>query len=101
MFFGIFSAPVDTHSTKFTLVSWQRKLQQAQSNLFCKELFTQLAHEAYNGGTCTHNSMVIGNEIRSEIFPGTNLCVTYSHQKDELQKTQVKYCQKTKKIDLA
>ena len=84
-----FLAPVDPHQTKPAVVSWQRKLQQAQSNLFCKELFTQLAHEAYNSGICSNSSVVIGDEIRSEIFPGTNLCITYSHHKEELEKAQL------------
>ncbi|EDO32058.1 predicted protein [Nematostella vectensis] len=59
---------------------WQGKLEAAQRNLFCKELFTQLSQEAYSSRGTTTN-LVMGNEIRTEVFPGLELCITYSHNK--------------------
>ncbi|CAH3016147.1 unnamed protein product, partial [Porites evermanni] len=62
--------------------SWQRKLESAQFNLFCKELFIQLSQEAYNTNDNRPHS-VMANEIRAEIFPGTDLCITYCSQKED------------------
>ncbi|XP_068683703.1 mediator of RNA polymerase II transcription subunit 17-like [Montipora foliosa] len=60
---------------------WQQKLESAQSNLFCKELFVQLSQEAYNiKGNQPH--FVMANEIRAEVFPGTDLCITYHFRKN-------------------
>ncbi|KAK2568694.1 Mediator of RNA polymerase II transcription subunit 17 [Acropora cervicornis] len=44
---------------------WQRKLESAQSNLFCKELFVQ-------------------------IFPGTDLCITYHTRKNDEEEKPLK-----------
>ncbi|KAK3740068.1 hypothetical protein QZH41_011402, partial [Actinostola sp. cb2023] len=63
---------------------WQRKLKSAQENIFCKELFTQLSHEAYNNRGPIINT-VMGNEIRTEVFPGVDLCITYSHEKGKTE----------------
>ncbi|CAG0914479.1 unnamed protein product, partial [Notodromas monacha] len=56
-------------------LSWQKKLENAQNVLFCKELFRQLAREA----VClpTHiPHMVVGNRITASLFPSIQLIIT-------------------------
>lgn len=60
---------------------WHQKLCTSQKNLFCKELFAQLAHESYHGEGLS--TQVVGNVIRTEIFPQTNMCITYVHMTEE------------------
>ncbi|CAH3112044.1 unnamed protein product, partial [Porites lobata] len=72
--------------------SWQRKLESAQFNLFCKELFIQLSQEAYNT-TDNRPHSVMANEIRAEIFPGTDLCITYCSQKEDSNQRSFKSAQ--------
>jgi len=72
--------------------SWQQKLESAQSNLFCKELFVQLSQEAYNTKE-NRPHFVMANEIRAEIFPGTDLCITYSSQKNDTEEHGTKMTQ--------
>lgn len=64
------------------LPPWQQKLESAQSNLFCKELFVQLSQEAYNTKE-NRPHFVMANEIRAEIFPGIDLCITYVSRKND------------------
>ncbi|XP_074631913.1 mediator of RNA polymerase II transcription subunit 17-like [Acropora palmata] len=68
---------------------WQRKLESAQSNLFCKELFVQLSQEAYNIKE-NQPHYVMANKIRAEIFPGTDLCITYHTRKNDEEEKPLK-----------
>ncbi|XP_070578830.1 mediator of RNA polymerase II transcription subunit 17-like [Ptychodera flava] len=58
---------------------WQETLETAQTVLFCKELFAQLAREAVQlKAPIPH--LVIGNQIVSHVFPGIQLCITLCHE---------------------
>lgn len=80
----------DYHGNLSTaLPLWQKKLQSAQSNLFCKELFVQLSQEAYNIKE-NQPHYVMANKIRAEIFPGTDLCITYHTRKNDEEEKPLK-----------
>ncbi|XP_002732468.3 mediator of RNA polymerase II transcription subunit 17-like, partial [Saccoglossus kowalevskii] len=58
---------------------WQEKLEAAQTVLFCKELFAQLAREAVQlKAPIPH--LVVGNQIVSHVFPGIQLRITLCHE---------------------
>jgi len=57
---------------------WQKKLEDAQNVLFCKELFSQLAKEAIQlQAPIPH--MVVGNQITASLFPDIQLLITLCH----------------------
>lgn len=56
-------------------VHWQKKLEQAQNVIFCKELFAQLAKEAIEiQAPIPH--MVVGNQISCSLLPDIQLLIT-------------------------
>lgn len=90
---GLMSGCYDNMPT--VIPSWQQKLESAQSNLFCKELFMQLSQGAYNTKE-NRPHFVMANEIRAEIFPGTDLCITYSCRKNSSEENSSKVAHKDK-----
>ncbi|KAL9954998.1 hypothetical protein ACROYT_G042591 [Oculina patagonica] len=90
---GLMSGFYDNIPT--VIPSWQQKLESAQSNLFCKELFVQLSQGAYNTKE-NRPHFVMANEIRAEIFPGTDLCITYSCRKSNSENKSSKLSHKDK-----
>ncbi|CAB4069617.1 MED17 [Lepeophtheirus salmonis] len=59
-------------------VHWQKKLEQAQNVLFCKELFAQLAKEAIQlKATIPH--MVVGTQIIASLFTDIQLIISLCH----------------------
>ena len=56
-------------------VHWQKKLEQAQNVIFCKELFAQLAKEAIELQAPVPH-MVIGNQISCSLSPDIQLLIT-------------------------
>ncbi|XP_064602263.1 mediator of RNA polymerase II transcription subunit 17-like [Liolophura sinensis] len=65
---------------------WQPRLEAAQSVLFCKELFSQLAREAVQAKSAIPH-MVIGNQIITNIFPGIQLSLVLCHYTDKDKKS--------------
>lgn len=55
----------------------------------------QLSQGAYNTKE-NRPHLVMANEIRAEIFPGTDLCITYSCKKDNLEQSSKKLADKEK-----
>ncbi|KAJ7365370.1 Mediator of RNA polymerase II transcription subunit 17 [Desmophyllum pertusum] len=90
---GLMSGCYDNMPT--VIPSWQQKLESAQSNLFCKELFVQLSQGAYNTKE-NRPHFVMANEIRAEIFPGTDLCITYSCRKNNSEESSSKMTHRDK-----
>ena len=66
-------------------VHWQKKLEQAQNVIFCKELFTQLAKEAIELQAPVPHT-VVGNQIACSLSPdykqpsGIQLLITLWHK---------------------
>jgi len=56
-------------------VHWQKKLEQAQNVIFCKELFAQLAREAIEVQAPVPH-MVVGNQISCSLLPDVQLLIT-------------------------
>ena len=56
-------------------VHWQKKLEQAQNVIFCKELFAQLAKEAIEQQAPVPH-MVVGNQIVCALSPDIQLLIT-------------------------
>ena len=56
-------------------IHWQKKLEQAQNVIFCKELFAQLAKEAIEVQAAVPH-MVVGNQISCSLFPDIQLLIT-------------------------
>lgn len=56
-------------------VHWQKKLEQAQNVIFCKELFAQLAREAIDLQAPVPH-MVVGNQISCSLLPDIQLLIT-------------------------
>ena len=56
-------------------VHWQKKLEQAQNVIFCKELFAQLAREAIEVQAPVPH-MVVGNQISCSLLPDIQLLIT-------------------------
>jgi len=56
-------------------VHWQKKLEQAQNVIFCKELFSQLAREAIEVQAPVPH-MVVGNQISCSLLPDIQLLIT-------------------------
>ncbi len=65
---------LDTSPSSASDASWQKKLENAQNTLFCKELFFQLAREAVCLSTSIPH-MVVGNEITASLFPSIQLII--------------------------
>ncbi|XP_065062754.1 mediator of RNA polymerase II transcription subunit 17-like [Rhopilema esculentum] len=55
---------------------WHKKLKQAQHNIFCKELFSQISKEAFHS-EYLQNVQVTGNRIRLQLFPDAFAEITY------------------------
>ncbi|XP_022101290.1 mediator of RNA polymerase II transcription subunit 17-like isoform X2 [Acanthaster planci] len=57
---------------------WQERLEAAQTVLFCKEVFAQIAREAVQLKSPVPH-IVVGNQIFCTLFPGVQLCLTLCH----------------------
>ena len=68
-------------------VHWQKKLEQAQNVIFCKELFAQLAKEAIELQAPVPH-MVIGNQISCSLAPDIKLFVTLWYKSGKESKKQ-------------
>lgn len=68
--------PIPTYNSNQTTtqLNWQKKLEDAQNVLFCKELFSQLAREAVQL-QLPIPALVIGNKIIITLFTGTQLVI--------------------------
>ncbi|QQP56152.1 Mediator of RNA polymerase II transcription subunit 17 [Caligus rogercresseyi] len=65
-------------------VHWQKKLEQAQNVLFCKELFAQLAKEAIQlKAPIPH--MVLGTQIIASLFTDIQLIISLCHSSERRQ----------------
>lgn len=81
---GLLDSPGTSEST------WQKKLENAQNSLFCKELFSQLAREV----VCLPTSiphMVVGNEITASLFPSIQLIIALRQITTSKRSSQVSY----------
>ena len=61
---------------------WQKRLENAQNVLFCKELFSQLAKEAIQLRSPIPH-MVVGNRITASLFPDIQVVITFVHTADD------------------
>ena len=68
-------------------VHWQKKLEQAQNVIFCKELFAQLAKEAIELQAPVPH-MVIGNQISCSLAPDIKLFITLWYKSGKESKKQ-------------
>ena len=66
-------------------VHWQKKLEQAQNVIFCKELFSQLAKEAIELQASVPH-MVVGNQIACSLSPDIQLLITLWHKSGSQRK---------------
>ncbi|XP_038046078.1 mediator of RNA polymerase II transcription subunit 17-like isoform X2 [Patiria miniata] len=57
---------------------WQERLEAAQTVLFCKEVFAQIAREAVQLRSPVPH-IVVGNQIFCTLFPGVRLCLALCH----------------------
>ncbi len=57
---------------------WQERLEVAQTVLFCKEIFAQIAREAVQLKSPVPH-IVVGNQIFCNLFPGVQLCLALCH----------------------
>lgn len=64
----------NSNSSSSTGLTWQKKLENAQNVLFCKELFSHLAREAVQL-QLPIPALVIGNKIIITLFTGTQLVI--------------------------
>ena len=63
---------------QITTISWQKKLENAQNVLFCKELFSHLAREAVQL-QLPIPALVIGNKIIITLFTNTQMVIGLCH----------------------
>ncbi|XP_071802562.1 mediator of RNA polymerase II transcription subunit 17-like isoform X5 [Asterias amurensis] len=61
-----------------TNAHWQERLEVAQTVLFCKEIFAQIAREAVQLKSPVPH-IVVGNQIFCNLFPGVQLCLALCH----------------------
>ncbi|XP_028398528.1 mediator of RNA polymerase II transcription subunit 17-like [Dendronephthya gigantea] len=66
---------------------WHKELCIAQNNLFCKELYAQLAHESYHSKGLF--ARVVNNVIETEIFPKTTMSITHVHRTDDFEEGEM------------
>ena len=81
------SCPVQLQETKVEkteeiVPDWQRLMKQAQYNLFCKELFTQLSREAFQLKS-VETDQVSNNMISCKLLPDVELNLSYVISEEE------------------
>jgi len=74
-----------TANHQLNTISWQKKLENAQNVLFCKELFSHLAREAVQL-QLPIPALVIGNKIIVTLFTGIQLVIGLCHSQTKNKK---------------
>lgn len=70
-------------ASKFPDISpWQRKLKQAQFNLFCKELFSQISREAFQSPNL-YSAEINGNTIKLQLTKDAYATIIYDNGKED------------------